>query len=387
MSSYAWISRLKPGTEEIYDAAHRRMPAAVDAAIRGAGIARYAIFRSELTLVGVFDTDDLRRTMHALVNDPTLKRWRAEIDALLDHAADPQTGFQPIASTVWELPPDVRAPRHPAAAAPVEGPKLRPLPTRPISGFEDLRDKVVLITGASTGIGAAVAQAFGACGARVVVHFNRSEDAAREVVAAVETAGGTAVAMQGDITDPRVPAALVAATVRQFGGFDVLINNAGHVLTRTPIAEMSDERFHQIMDLNFTSLFAMCRAAIPVLRARGGGAIISTGSVAARIGGGPGAAIYGAAKAAVTNFSRGLAKELVADRIRVNVVAPGVIETPLHVQLSPPDAWARFLAGVPMGRAGLPEECAGAYLYLASERLSSYVTGQTIEVNGGQLMP
>ena len=121
--------------------------------------------------------------------------------------------------------------------------------------------------------------------------------------------------------------------------------------------------------------------------ARGGGAIVNTSSVAARIGGGPGAAIYGAAKAAVSNFSRGLAKELARDKIRVNVVAPGVIETPLHVALTPPDAWARFLGVVPMARAGLAEECAGAYLYLASERLSSYVTGQVIEVNGGQLMP
>ncbi len=388
MPSYAWISRLKPGAGELYDTTHRTVPPPVEAAIRAAGITRYAIFRNDLTLIGVFDTEDIRRTLHALLADPTLQAWRAEIDTLLDHANDPKTGFRPMVPTVWELEAETGAGRrHAPTPAPAVGPQLRPLPTRPISGFDDLRGKSVLVTGASTGIGAAVAQAFGACGARVVVHFNRSADEAAQVVEAVRSAGGEAMAMQADVTDPAVPARMIEATVRAFGGLDVLVNNAGHVLTRTPIAEMSDARFREIMDLNFTSLFAMCRAAIPALRARGGGAIISTGSVAARIGGGPGAAIYGAAKAAVTNFSRGLAKELVVDRIRVNVVAPGVIETPLHVQLTPPDAWARFLAGVPMGRAGAPEECAGAYLYLASDRLSSYVTGQTIEVNGGLLMP
>jgi 3-oxoacyl-[acyl-carrier protein] reductase len=167
----------------------------------------------------------------------------------------------------------------------------------------------------------------------------------------------------------------------------VLVNNAGHVLGRTPTAEIGDARFREIMDLNFTSLFMATRAAIPLLRARGGGSIISTGSISGRIGGGPGAAIYGAAKAAVATFSRGLAKELARERIRVNVVSPGVIETPLHVALTPPDAWARFIDTVPMGRAGDAAECAGAYLYLASDRMSGYVTGQVIEVNGGQLMP
>jgi 3-oxoacyl-[acyl-carrier protein] reductase len=268
-----------------------------------------------------------------------------------------------------------------------QGPQHRPLAAPTISGFDDLRGKAVLVTGASTGIGAAVAQAFGGCGAKVAVHYNRSAADADGVAQAVRAAGGTAVTLRADLADPRNAGKLVADAAAALGGLDVLINNAGHVLGRTPIAETSDERFHAIMDLNFTSLFIACRAAIPLMRAGGGGAIVNTSSVAARIGGGPGAAIYGAAKAAVSNFSRGLAKELVGDRIRVNVVAPGVIETPLHVALTPPDAWVRFINVVPMARAGTAEECAGAYLYLASERLSSYVTGQVIEVNGGQLMP
>ena len=243
------------------------------------------------------------------------------------------------------------------------------------------------MTGASTGIGAAVTQAFGACGARVAIHYNRSAADAEAVAEAVRKAGGEAIVLQADLADARNGGPLVERAAAALGGLDVLINNAGHVLGRVPIAETSDAHFHAVMDLNFTSLFFACRAAVPLMRARGGGAIVNTGSVAGRIGGGPGAAIYGAAKAAVATFSRGLAKELVGDRIRVNVVAPGVIETPLHVALTPPDAWARFIDAVPMGRAGTAAECAGAYLYLASQRLSSYVTGQVIEVNGGQLMP
>jgi 3-oxoacyl-[acyl-carrier protein] reductase len=372
MTSHAWVTRLKPGRIADYERAHRTVPPEVAAAIRDAGIARYTIFRHDHTLIGVFDTEDLERTLRRLVESPVLQRWRGAMDAFMDADADAATGFRPLLPIVWRLD---------------ERPQRRPLAAPAISGFDDLRGKRVLVTGASTGIGAAVALAFGACGAKVAVHYNRSAAEADSVAHAVHAAGGTAVTLQTDLADARNAGPLVERAAAALGGLDVLINNAGHVLGRTPTAEMSDERFHAIVDLNFTSLFMACRAAVPLLRASGSGAIVNTGSVAARIGGGPGAAIYGAAKAAVSTFSRGLAKELVGDRIRVNVVAPGVIETPLHVALTPPAAWARFIDAVPMGRAGTAEECAGAYLYLASERLSSYVTGQVIEVNGGQLMP
>ncbi len=375
MGSHAWVTRLKQGQVEGYERAHRTVPPEVAAAIREAGITRYVIFRHDHTLVGYFETEDLHGTIRRLLESETLKRWRATMDAFLEHDPDFATGFRPLLPIVWRLGDE-----H------AEGPQRRPLAAPSVSGFDDLRGKAVLVTGASTGIGAAVAQAFGGCGARVAIHYNRSAGEAEQVAAAVRAAGGEAVMLQADLADARNAGRLVEQAAAALGGLDVLINNAGHVIGRVPIAETSDERFHAIMDLNFTSLFMACRAAIPIMRARGG-AIVNTSSVAARIGGGPGAAIYGAAKAAVSNFSRGLAKELVRDGIRVNVVAPGVIETPLHVALTPPEAWARFINVVPMARAGTAEECAGAYLYLASERLSSYVTGQVIEVNGGQLMP
>jgi 3-oxoacyl-[acyl-carrier protein] reductase len=128
-------------------------------------------------------------------------------------------------------------------------------------------------------------------------------------------------------------------------------------------------------------------AVVPWFRGQGSGTIINTTSVAARHGGGPGALVYAAAKAAVNNLTRGLAKELAPHRIRVNAISPGVVLTPIHERLSTPAIMEAFIRSVPLGRAAAAEECVGAFLFLASERLSSYVTGQVLEVNGGQFMP
>jgi 3-oxoacyl-[acyl-carrier protein] reductase len=253
--------------------------------------------------------------------------------------------------------------------------------------MDDLRGKVCLVTGASTGIGAAVARALGSHGASVAVHYHRSADQARGVADDVRAAGGRAVVLQGDVGDPSVAGRLVADTVAAFGCLDVLINNAGGPLRRTDFADISDAFYDELMDLNFRSVFAGCRAAVPRFREQGSGTIINTTSVAARHGGGPGALVYAAAKAAVSNLTRGLAKELAPHRIRVNAISPGVVLTPIHERLSSPAIMEAFVRQVPMGRAATAEECVGAFLFLASDRLSSYVTGQVLEVNGGQFMP
>jgi len=251
----------------------------------------------------------------------------------------------------------------------------------------DLAGKVFLVTGASSGIGAAVARALGAQRARVAVHYFSGEEGARAVIADVEKAGGQAVALRGDLTQVGGGDLLVAAAVEQFGRLDCLINNAGNVIKRIPLAEQSEAFFDEMINLNVRAVVAGSRAAIPHFRRQGGGNIITTSSVAARMGGGPGAVLYGASKGFVSTFTRGLAKELAKERIRVNAVAPGIILTPLHERLSNAEQMRAMLAAVPMGRAGSGEECVGAYLYLASDTLSSYVTGQVIEVNGGQLTP
>ncbi len=254
--------------------------------------------------------------------------------------------------------------------------------------IEDLRNKVVLITGASTGIGAAAALAFGQNGAKVAVHYNRSKSEAEKVASAVEKAGGKAVLVVGDVTDSAVCKKIVDQTVSAFGRIDVLVNNAGGLVQRVPVEAITDELFDQVLNLNVRSTLICTGAAAQHMRKQGaGGAIINVTSVAARHGGGPGASLYAGSKGFVSTITRGLAKELVKDKIRVNAVAPGVITTPFHDRYSTPQMLESFKATIPMNRIGEADECAGAFLFLASEKMSGYMTGQILEVNGGQYMP
>jgi 3-oxoacyl-[acyl-carrier protein] reductase len=251
-----------------------------------------------------------------------------------------------------------------------------------------LRGKVALVTGASTGIGAAAARAFGAQGMRVAVHYNRSEAEARAVVADIQAAGGESIAVQADVRESAAIARCVARVLEAFGRVDVLVNNAGSLVQRVPVAELTDALFDEVLHVNARSMLVFCREVVPAMRRQGtGGSIINVTSVAARHGGGPGASLYAGAKGFVSTATRGLAKELVGDGIRVNAVAPGVILTPFHDRFSTPQMLDAFKASIPMGRLGTADECAGAFLYLASEALSGYVTGQILEVNGGQYMP
>jgi 3-oxoacyl-[acyl-carrier protein] reductase len=260
------------------------------------------------------------------------------------------------------------------------------MPASPRLVVPDLAGKAVLITGASTGIGAAVAKAFGEQGSKVIVHFNSSKTKAEEVSGAIKDAGGTAYLVQGDVSDPDATTRIVEEAAGAFGHLDGLINNAGLMLGRVPFGEITDERFDAVLDLNARSVVVAVRVALPHLK-KNGGFIINTTSVAARNGGGGGAVLYAAAKGFVSTITRGLAKELIGSGIRVNGVAPGLIETPFHERYTPEDIMKAQAATIPLGRAGLPEECVGAYLFLASTTLSGYIIGQIIEVNGGQLMP
>jgi 3-oxoacyl-[acyl-carrier protein] reductase len=254
--------------------------------------------------------------------------------------------------------------------------------------LNDLKGKVVLITGSSTGIGAAAAVAFGNLGARVAVHYNSSQDAADEVFQAVKATGAQAVLLQGDVVDSIQCKKLVAEAVKAFGRIDILINNAGALVQRVPIEDITDELFDKVVYLNVRSAMMCTSAAVAAMRHQGeGGSIINVTSVAARNGGGAGASLYAGSKGFISTMTRGLAKELVKDKIRVNAVAPGVISTPFHERFSTPQMLEGFKTTIPMNRLGTAQECAGAFVYLASDQMSSYVTGQIIEVNGGQYMP
>jgi 3-oxoacyl-[acyl-carrier protein] reductase len=246
----------------------------------------------------------------------------------------------------------------------------------------DLTGQRAIVTGASTGIGRATAVALAGAGADVAIHYGSSRKEAEETAAAVESRGRRAVLVQGDFREPTDAAKAVEAAVHGLGApVDILVNNAGSLIARSPIEDMDAELWKEVIDLNLSAVFFATKAALPHFgrNAR----IVNVSSVAARHGGGPGAVAYATAKGGVMTMTRGLAKELAPRNIRVNAIAPGVIETPFHDRFSTPEMLETFRKGIPLGRLGTPEECAGAVLYLVSP-LASYVTGQTLDINGGQ---
>ncbi|MFM0221778.1 SDR family NAD(P)-dependent oxidoreductase [Paraburkholderia dipogonis] len=254
--------------------------------------------------------------------------------------------------------------------------------------MNEIADKVCLVTGASRGIGAAVARGLGARGAKVMVHYRSGRAQAEAVAADIEQHGGIARLVEGDIALHGTAERLIRETVEIFGRLDVLINNAGDQISRVGIAEFPDELFERHMSINVRPVFAACRAAVRQFRSQeSGGNIINVSSVAARTGGGAGSAVYAGAKAFMSTFSRSIAKELAPEGIRVNVVSPGVIKTDLQDRVTSPEQLKATTTQIPMARIGDPEDCVGTFLYLCSDQLSGYVTGQVVEVNGGLLMP
>lgn len=250
-----------------------------------------------------------------------------------------------------------------------------------------LKNKKIVIFGASSGIGAAVARRFASLGADVIVHYNANEAGAEQVVRHIVSKGGKARLLAGDVSQAQVAERLVDEAAGMLGRLDVVINNAGSMFGRTAVANASDEQYHNVVDLNIGGVFFACRRAANILQQQKSGSIINTTSVAARTGGGDGAGLYGAAKGFVSTITRVLAKELAPYGVRVNAVAPGVIETDFHRKFSTPEQLTAAVKGIPLGRLGTAEECVGAFEFLADESMSGYITGQVIEVNGGQLMP
>lgn len=250
----------------------------------------------------------------------------------------------------------------------------------------DLAGKIVLVTGGSTGIGAALVEAYAAQGCRVGLHYNSSKEAAEEVAAKARKAGSEIFLVQGNFSKSAEVRRVVEETAAHFGGLDGLVNNAGDLVARINYADMTDEHYDRVMDLNARSVLTATQAALPYLKKQGG-FVINTSSIAARNGAGNGAGVYGSSKAFVSNVTRGMAKEFVPFNIRVNAVAPGTILTPFHERNSTEAQMKGMVATIPAGRAGAAEDCVGAFLFLSSPLFSGYITGQVIEVNGGQLMP
>ncbi len=241
-----------------------------------------------------------------------------------------------------------------------------------------LQGKTAIVTGGGRDIGRACALKLAAEGANVVINYFASSTGAEETVAQIVAGGGRAIAVQGDLNNPKDAETLVARAIESFGSIDVLVNNAGGLIGRKSIADMSLEHWQAVIDLNLTSTFLMIKACLPHMNS---GTIVNLASQAGRDGGGPGAVAYATAKGAIMTMTRGLAKEL-GPAIRVNALCPGMIDTDFH-NIHTADAARRgFEAAAPVKRQGVPEDVANLVLFLACSD-SAFITGANIDINGG----
>lgn len=254
-----------------------------------------------------------------------------------------------------------------------------------VSDYFDLKEKVALVTGASSGIGRATAEALAASGALVAINFHRNEAGAQAAREQIAGGGGRAIVVQADVARASDVQSLVERTINEFGPIDILVNNAGSLVERLRILDLTEERWDEVIDLNLKSAFLCCRAVAASMMERKRGAIINVSSIAGRTGGALGSIHYSTAKGGLITFTKGLAKELAPFGIRVNAVSPGVIDTHYHETFSTPEMMKGYVAGIPLGRVGTPGEVAELICFLASDA-ASYLVGETIEINGGMFM-
>lgn len=246
--------------------------------------------------------------------------------------------------------------------------------------------RVGLVTGAGGGIGGATALALGELGMDVAVHYFRNADGANRTVAKLREMGRKAETFQGDLSQLEEARRLVRSVEGRFGKIDVLVNNAGDLVERRALIEMSEELWRKVLDLNLSSAFFCTQAVAPGMIARGSGAIINVSSLAAHNGGGPGAFAYAAAKGGLIAFTKAIAKELAPSGIRVNAVAPALIDaTHFHERYTPRPKFEDIIKTIPLSRAGTPEDVARVIAFLASDA-SAYLVGETIDITGGMHM-
>jgi 3-oxoacyl-[acyl-carrier protein] reductase len=245
----------------------------------------------------------------------------------------------------------------------------------------NLRDKTALVTGAGSGIGRSIAVELARSGAHVIVNYRSNQSGAEETLRMIEAAGGTGQIVGADVakTDQ------VAQMISQIEHLDILINNAGGLVKRSKVADMSDDLFDQVLAINVRSTFLCCRAALPIMIGSGWGRIVNMSSLAGHDGGGAGASAYAASKAAIMAFTKGLAKEVAKEGITVNCVAPGLINTAFHDVHSTPEMRQATVKAMPLAREGQPIDVARVVLFLASD-MASFITGETLNINGGARM-
>ena len=248
--------------------------------------------------------------------------------------------------------------------------------------MSDLAGKTALVTGGSRGIGRAICLALGERGATVLVNYHQNAEAAAAVVAAIRAGGGIATALQADVRVVDQVSALFKRATAETGRLDILVNNAG--ITRdNVIMMMKPEDFDAVISANLRSVWLCCRAASRLMMRKRRGSIVNISSVVGVAGNG-GQTNYAASKAGIIGLSKSLAKELAGRGVRVNVVAPGFVDTDMTADL-PEEMRAKAIEAIPLGRMGAPQDIAGAAAFLASDQ-AAYITGQTLIVDGGLVM-
>ena len=254
-----------------------------------------------------------------------------------------------------------------------------------IFDLSEFQDKKIIITGSSTGIGFETAIEFLELGANVIFHGNKSMDDIEQRIKE-RTSKSSYSILKADFTKLSEVEKFMENSIKQLNGLDILINNAGTMIGRFPIELMNEKKFLEIFDLNSKSAFFTTKFAVDVFKKQNKGCIVNVSTISARTGGSAGSSVYAASKAFVSGITRSLVSELSPFNVRINAISPGTIATKFHDQYSSPEKLENTRQKIPMKRLGTAADCAGPIIFLSSNNLSGYITGQILEINGGQFI-
>ena len=254
-----------------------------------------------------------------------------------------------------------------------------------IFDLNEFQDKKIIITGSSTGIGFETAIEFLELGANVIFHGNKSMDDIEQRIKE-RTSKSSYSILKADFTKLSEVEKFMENSIKQLNGLDILINNAGTMVGRFPLESMNEKKFLEIFDLNSKSAFFTTKFAADVFKKQNKGCIVNVSTISARTGGSAGSSVYAASKAFVSGITRSLVSELSPFNVRINAISPGTIATKFHDQYSSPEKLENTRQKIPMKRLGTAADCAGPIIFLSSNNLSGYITGQILEINGGQFI-